>query len=72
MSTRLIVAKSRLGTATRYGTPDEAEAARRDFKEAKIAAYVERVLAEAPPLTDDQRARLASLFGSTPATESTS
>lgn len=71
MATPLPIAKSRLGNATKHGTPDEVLDARRDFKEAKIAAYVQRVLAEAPPLTDDQRARLAALFGTAPASEHT-
>jgi len=35
---------------------------RRDLAEAKITDYVEKVLAEAPPLTPDQRARLAGLL----------
>lgn len=36
--------------------------AKRDLAEAKIAAYVQRVLAAAPPLSDEQRTRLAELL----------
>ncbi|MEX3645021.1 hypothetical protein [Mycolicibacterium porcinum] len=35
---------------------------KRDLAAAKIEAYVKRVVAEAPPLTDEQRARLADLM----------
>ena len=38
------------------------EAAYRDFATEKIAAYVLKVLADAPPLTDEQRVRLAELL----------
>lgn len=49
----------------RYGRnpdPEAIEAARRDLATEKIAAYVERVLGQAPPLTDAQRTRLAELL----------
>jgi hypothetical protein len=36
--------------------------ARRDLAEAKLADYIEKVLAEAPPLTDAQRTALAELL----------
>lgn len=36
--------------------------AKRDFNAAKIADYIRRALAEAPPLTDEQRVRLADLL----------
>ena len=42
--------------------PKAIEAARQALATEKIAAYVERVLDEAPPLTDDQRTRLAELL----------
>lgn len=32
----------------------------------RIEAYVTRVLETAPPLTEDQRARIAALFAATP------
>ena len=36
--------------------------ARRDLKAAKLEEYVARVVATAPPLTDDQANRIASLL----------
>jgi len=36
--------------------------ARRDFRAARLAAYIEKVVAEAPPLTPGQRDRLALLL----------
>jgi hypothetical protein len=48
--------------ARRSGDRSEVDDLRRQYVEAKIAAYVERVVAEAPPLTEDQKTRLRSLF----------
>jgi hypothetical protein len=48
--------------ARRSGDRSEVDDLRRQYVEAKIAAYVQRVVAEAPPLTEDQRSRLRSLF----------
>lgn len=36
--------------------------ARRNLRAAKAAAYIDRILSEAPPLTDEQRVRLAELM----------
>jgi hypothetical protein len=36
--------------------------ARQELAEAKIREFVERVVAQAPPLSDEQLTRLASLF----------
>lgn len=44
---------------THFGVERE----RKALATAKIDEYVRRVLAEAPPLSPDQLARLASLFG---------
>ena len=35
---------------------------REDINEAALDAYVARVIAQAPPLTDEQRTRLAELL----------
>ncbi|QFS91146.1 hypothetical protein FIV07_10310 [Mycobacterium sp. THAF192] len=53
-----------LTRAVRNGECAEGEltAAKRDLAAAKIANYVDRVLSEAPPLSDDQRNRLAELL----------
>lgn len=61
-STSVLQAKSRLGTASRWGTPGEVEDARRDLAAAKIEQYVASVVADAPPLTDAQRDRLAGII----------
>lgn len=57
-------ARSELGHKTRKLGPDHPETieARRTFREERTAAYIEKVLAEAPPLTDEQRTRLAELL----------
>lgn len=41
---------------------DETRARRRDLAAAKLVAYVERVVAEAPPLTEEQLDRIALLL----------
>ena len=54
-----------LSRAREAGNPDrdtQMAAARRGLAEAKIADYIERVLDAAPPLTDEQRTRLAELL----------
>lgn len=53
---------SRLAVATRTRDPEQIAEARREHVAAQIEAYIERVVAEAPPLTDAQRSRLATLL----------
>jgi hypothetical protein len=48
--------------ALRSGDRNDVDDLRRQYVEAKIEAYVQRVVAEAPPLTEDQKTRLRSLF----------
>ena len=48
--------------ACRWGTEADQIEARRNLAVAKIVQYVEEVLADAPPLTDDDRQRLAALL----------
>jgi hypothetical protein len=48
--------------ARKSGDRSEVDDLRRQYVEAKIGAYVQRVVAEAPPLTEDQKTRLRSLF----------
>ena len=56
--------RARVGALTRSRSADDSELvdAKRSLAEAKIAAYVEKVLAEAPPLSDEQRTKLAELL----------
>lgn len=61
MSISVLSARARLGAATRFH-PDTAHDARRDLAAAKIEQYVERALADAPPLTDDQLDRVGTLL----------
>lgn len=55
-------ARSRLGNAYRSGDARGIENARRDFAAAKLEDYIARTVDEAPPLTVEQRARLALLL----------
>ncbi len=62
-------AHSRLANAVKKSRRDpsaraEVEQARRQLAEAKLAAYIQRVVDEAPPLSADARQRLAALLGS--------
>lgn len=55
-------AACRVARATKAGDPTAEADARRELAEAKIADYVRRCLAAAPPLSDEQRTRLAELI----------
>jgi hypothetical protein len=52
--------RSDVAVAHRYGR--DATNARRDLAEAKIAQYIRQVVEAAPPLTAEQRDRLALLL----------
>jgi hypothetical protein len=58
----LAKARSEVAVAHRKKDPQAIEAARRDFATEKLADYIQRVVAAAPPLTDEQRVRLAELL----------
>lgn len=55
---------SRLSALERYREPDDPAIteAKRDHAAARIEAAIERNLAAAPPLTDEQAARLAVIL----------
>jgi hypothetical protein len=60
-------ARSQLALATRYGADEQRLAElRRDLREARRAAAIdkaiEKVVAAAPSLTDEQRARLSAVL----------
>lgn len=55
-------AGGRLTIARRSGDPEQIAAAEAAVREAKIAAYIKRVVAEAPPLTPAQVKRLSGLL----------
>jgi hypothetical protein len=52
---------ARAGAAARWHKPD-IEDARRELAAERISSFVQRVLADAPPLSDEQRDRLALLL----------
>lgn len=54
-------ALGRHAAAVRWQKPNRGETAR-DLAAERIAEYVERVVAEAPPLTPEQRDRIATLL----------
>lgn len=56
--------RARVAALSRDRQPDDPDliAARRNMRAAKLADHIRRVVDEAPPLTDDQRADLAALL----------
>ena len=57
------VLAGRLGTAKRWGHAD-AEELRRDLAGVLIAEYVEKMVADAPPLTPEQIDRISAILHS--------
>ena len=55
-------AAAKAGGLARTGNQERITAARRDLAAARLAEYIEQVVAEAPPLSDAQRTRLAALL----------
>lgn len=66
MVSAVLVARSRLGVASRTGSTEDIQAARRDLAAANVEQYLQNALADAPPLTPHQRARLITLIGGAP------
>lgn len=60
MSARTI--QARLAAESRYRPHSDLTGLRRDHAAAKLEEYVSRVVAAAPPLTDEQRHRIARLL----------
>lgn len=62
--------RAKIGALSRSRSNDDPELieAKRGLIEAQAADYIERVLATAPPLTEDQKRRLAELFRPSSAT----
>ncbi len=56
--------RGRVAALSRFRPADDHDLveARRELRAAKLAAHIERVVAEAPPLTAEQRDRLAGLL----------
>lgn len=53
--------QARKAAAQRWGRPDSTEAAR-DYAAAKLEAHIAHIVSTAPPLTEAQRDRLATLL----------
>ncbi|MGP5287854.1 hypothetical protein [Glutamicibacter arilaitensis] len=58
----VVQARAALGSASRWGTQESINDARRDLAAANIAAYVKKAVDAAPPLTSEQRARISGLL----------
>lgn len=56
--------RGRVGALSRYRTDDDPDLldARRDLRAARLAAYIEKTVDEAPPLSSEQRDTLALLL----------
>jgi hypothetical protein len=56
--------RARVAALARSRSVDDPEFidARRSLAAANIAAYVEKIVASAPPLTDDQKSRIGALL----------
>lgn len=58
-------AQAKHAAAVRWHKPNQTETGR-DFAFARLEDYIQRIVADAPPLTDEQRSKLAVLLrGST-------
>jgi hypothetical protein len=62
MSTPVLSARGQLGRAQQQGDPDQIQTARRNLAAAKIESYIQRVVSDAPPLSAEQRDRLAAII----------
>lgn len=64
--------RARHAALSRRRSPDDPDVldARRDLRAARLEDYIRRVVDQAPPLTDAQRARLAELLSPSAATTS--
>jgi hypothetical protein len=55
--------RARRARAVQQGDTEAAEVAARDLRAEKLAAHIRTVVDAMPPLTDEQRNRLAGLLG---------
>ncbi len=56
------VERARLANAVRNNRPAVAEDARRNMVAGRLEEYISKTLASAPPLSDEQLAKLATMF----------
>ncbi len=64
LNSTVFAARGRHNALKRYRSPDDPELvdARRQLKAEHLAAYIKKTVDEAPPLTPEQRDRLALLL----------
>jgi len=68
----VLSARNRLGALVRNGAPyPEVEAARRELALVRAEAQIARIVEQAPPLTPEQRLRLAAIFVNGPGSKAT-
>lgn len=65
ISAEMARARARKANADMRGDAETAADAARELRVIKLAEHIERVKSEAPPLTEEQRLRLASALGGT-------
>lgn len=54
--------RARVAAASRWGNAEDKAAAVRDLAAANLEKYIQKVVSDAPPLTDEQREHLAALL----------
>jgi hypothetical protein len=54
--------RARIANAVQRGDQETADTGRRDLRVAQLADHIAKVVKSAPPITPEQRARLASLL----------
>jgi hypothetical protein len=62
ISAEMARARARKANADMRGDSEAASIAARDLRAVKLEEYIQRVVDEAPPLTEEQRSRLAGLL----------
>lgn len=62
MSSDVLKARSALGVATRAGDAQTIIKARRNLAAANLAAFIQKTISEAPPLTEEQLNRIAVIL----------
>ncbi len=62
MPTSVLQARSRVGIAARYGTPEEVATARRDLRAVKLEEAARDAAESLPPLTREQARRIAAIL----------
>lgn len=67
MYSPVATARARLAATVRHRPESDHSELRRDLRAARLEDYIRRTVDAAPPLTDEQRDKLATLLRGTPA-----